>query len=39
MLPVCYLELIMLVFHCLSLDNWHVVDDAVNLNVFGFASL
>ena len=34
MLPTCYLEPIMLVFHCLRLDNWHTVVDAVNLGMF-----
>ena len=34
MLPTCYLEPIMLVFHCLRLDNWHAVVDAVNLRMF-----
>ena len=29
MLPACYLEPITLVFHCLRLDNWRVVDYAV----------
>ena len=31
MLPTHYLEPIILVFHCLRLDNWHAVDYAVNL--------
>ena len=34
MLPSSYLELIMSVFHCLRLDNWHAVVDAVNLRMF-----
>ena len=34
MLPECYLELIMLVFYCLRLDNWHTVVDVVNLRMF-----
>ena len=34
MLPARYLEPIILVFHCLRLDNWHVVDYAVNLEMF-----
>ena len=34
MLPTRYLELIILVFHCLRLDNWRVVDYAVNLRMF-----
>ena len=34
MLPVHYLEPIMLVFHCLRLDNWRAVVDAVNLRMF-----
>ena len=29
MLPARYLEPITLVFHCLRLDYWHVVDYAV----------
>ena len=33
MLPAHYLELIMLVFHCLRLDNWRVVVDGVNLRM------
>ena len=33
MLPAHYLELIMLVFHCLRLDNWCVIVDAVNLGM------
>ena len=34
MLPTCYLELIMLVYHCLRLDNWHTVIEVVNLRMF-----
>ena len=34
MLPACYLEPIILVFYCLRLDNWRVVDYAVNLRMF-----
>ena len=34
MLPVRYLDLIMLVFHSLRLDNWHAVVDVVNLTMF-----
>ena len=34
MLPTCYLETIMLVFHCLRLDNRRVVVDAVDLRMF-----
>ena len=34
MLPACYLEPIILGFHFLRLDNWHVVDYAVNLRMF-----
>ena len=34
MLPACYLELIILVFYCLRLDNWRTVDYAVNLRMF-----
>ena len=34
MLPARYLELNILVFHCLRLDNWCVVDYAVNLRMF-----
>ena len=34
MLPACYLEPIILVFHCLRLDNWCAVDYAVNLRMF-----
>ena len=34
MLPVHYIEPIMLAFHCLRLDNWCVVVDAVNLRIF-----
>ena len=33
MLPAHYLELIMLGFHCLRLDNWHAVVDVVNLRM------
>ena len=29
MLPARYLEPVILVFHCLRLDNWHVVDYAL----------
>ena len=32
--PHVYLEPIILVFHCLRLDNWCVVVDAVNLRMF-----
>ena len=32
MLPACYLEPIMLVFHCLRLDNWCAVHYAINLS-------
>ena len=34
MLPARYLESIILVFYCLRLDNWRVVDYAVNLRMF-----
>ena len=34
MLPACYLEPIIMVFHCLRLDNWHAVVFAVNLRMF-----
>ena len=34
MLPARYLELIILVFYCLRLDNWHAVDYAVNLKMY-----
>ena len=34
MLPACYLEPIISVFHCLRLGNWHVVVDVVNLRMF-----
>ena len=34
MLPTRYLGPIILVFHCLKLDNWHTVDYVVNLKVF-----
>ena len=34
MLPARYLEPIMLVFHCLTLDNWRAVIYAVNLKMF-----
>ena len=34
MSPACYLELIISVFHCLKLDNWHAVVVAVNLRMF-----
>ena len=34
MLPARYLEPIMLVFHCLRLDNLHAVANAVNLRMF-----
>ena len=34
MLPTRYLELIMLVFYCLRLDNWSAVVDVVNLKMF-----
>ena len=34
MLPARYLEPIILVFHCLRLDNWHAVDYVVNLRMF-----
>ena len=34
MFPARYLEPIILVFHCLRLDNWRVVDYAVNLRMF-----
>ena len=34
MLPALYLKLIILVFHCLRLDNWCAVDYAVNLRMF-----
>ena len=34
MLPAHYLEPIILVFHCLRLDNWRAVDYAVNLSLF-----
>ena len=34
MLPAGYLEPIILVFHCLWLDNWRVVVVAVNLRIF-----
>ena len=33
MLPARYLELIILVFHRLRLDNWRVVDYAINLKM------
>ena len=33
MLPTHDLELILLVFHCLRLDNWHAVVDVVNLRM------
>ena len=33
MLPTCYLELIILVFYCLRLDNWCVVNYLVNLRM------
>ena len=36
MLPAHYLEPIILVFQCLRLDNWHVVDYEVNLRMIGF---
>ena len=34
MLPACYLELIISVFHCLRLDNWRAVVVVVNLRMF-----
>ena len=34
MLPARYLEPIILFFYCLRLDNWRVVDYAVNLRIF-----
>ena len=34
MLPARYLEPIILVFHCLRLDNWRAVDYAVNIRMF-----
>ena len=34
MLLARYLEPIILVFHCLRLDNWHAVDYVVNLRKF-----
>ena len=34
MLPAHYLEPIILVFYRLRLDNWRVVDYAVNLSMF-----
>ena len=34
MLSAHYLEPIILGFHCLRLDNWRVVDYAVNLRMF-----
>ena len=34
MLPARYLELIILVFYYLRLDNWRAVDYAVNLRMF-----
>ena len=34
MLPTRYLEPIILVFHCLRLDNWHAIFDVVNLRMF-----
>ena len=34
MLPVCYLEPIVLVFHCLRLDNWREVNYVVILRMF-----
>ena len=34
MLPACYLKPIILVFHCLRLDNCCAVDYTVNLRMF-----
>ena len=34
MLPARYLEQIILVFHCVRLDNWHAIDYMVNLRIF-----
>ena len=34
MLPTHYLKPIILVFHCLRLDNWCAVVDTVNLRMF-----
>ena len=34
MLPAHYLEPIIAGFHCLRLDNWRAVVDAVNLRMF-----
>ena len=34
MLPAHYLEPIILVFHCLRLDNWCVIDYVINLRMF-----
>ena len=34
MLPARYLEQIILIFHCLRLDNWRAVDYAVTLRMF-----
>ena len=34
MLTTCYLELIILAFQCLRLDNWCAVDYVVNLRMF-----
>ena len=34
MFPARYLEPIIAGFHCLRLDNWHAMIDAVNLRMF-----
>ena len=34
MLPARYLEPVLSVFHCLRLDNWRAVVDAVNPRIF-----